>query len=301
MLKKIFTAGILFVLLAGLLTGCSGTQKSAENTEPAQSGEKPVDNQVINIKGSDTMVYLSKALAEEFMKRNQGTQLAVVGGGSGTGIKALIAGTADIANASRKMKPEEIEEARSKGIEPIETTVALDGLAIVVNMDNPVTQLNLAQLKDIFTGKITNWQQVGGKNEPVTVISREANSGSHVYFREHVLKDEAFTANAVLVQTSKGVTEETVKLQGAIGYVGVGDAKAGKNIKILNIAKDAGTEALAPGEENVKTGKYPISRPLYVYTAGQPQGKVKEIVDFMIGQDGQRIVEEQGYVPITEK
>lgn len=300
MLKKIFVSGIMFLVLVGLLAGCSGTRNPADNAQSGQSGEKPVDNQVLNIKGSDTMVYLSKALAEEFMRRNQGSQLAVVGGGSGTGITALIDGTADIANVSRKMTPEEIAEARSQGIEPNEITVALDGLAIVVNKDNPVVQLNLAQLKDIFTGKITNWQQVGGKNEPVTLISREANSGTHAYFREHVLKNEAFAVNAVLVPTSKGVTTETEKTKGAVGYVGVGDAKADKNVKILNIAKEIGTTALDPGEENVKTGKYPISRPLYVYIAGQPQGKVKEFVDFMTGPDGQRIVEEQGYVPISD-
>lgn len=298
MLKKIFSAGIMIFIFAGLLTGCSGTQDSGVNNESGQSGEKPVGNRVINIKGSDTMVYLSKALAEEFMNRNQDSRLAVVGGGSGTGIKGLIAGTTDIANASRKMKSDEIEEAKSKGIEPNEFKVGLDGLAVVVSNDNPVKQLDLDQLKDIFTGKITNWQQVGGKDENVTVISREANSGSHAYFREHVLNGEAFVANAVLVPTSKGVTEATGKMKGAIGYVGVGDAKANKQVKILNIAGEAGGEALAPSEENVISGKYPISRPLYVYTAGKPEGKVKDFVDFMLGTDGQQIVKEQGYIPV---
>ncbi|TLM98381.1 hypothetical protein FDZ73_23570 [bacterium] len=156
----------------------------------------------------------------------------------------------------------------------------------------------MAQLKDIFTGKITNWKEVGGKDEAITLISREANSGTHVYFREHVLKDENFKADAVLVPTSKGITEETAKQNGAVGYVGVGDAKADSNVKILSIAKETGAEALTPSKENVKSGKYPISRSLYVYTAGKPEGKKREFIDFMLSRDGQRIVEEQGYIPI---
>jgi phosphate transport system substrate-binding protein len=244
------------------------------------------------------MVYLSTDWAEEFMKRDPGVQVAVVGGGSGTGIKALIDGTTDIANASRRMKPEELDEARSKGIEVKEFIVALDGLAIVVNRDNPVAQVNLSQLKDIFTGKIINWREVGGRDEAIRIISREANSGTHVYFREQVLKDENFKADAVLVPTSKGIAEETAKQSGAVGYVGVGDAKANSNVKILNIAKETGTTALPPSEENVKSGSYPISRSLYVYTTGKPEGKVGDFVAFMLGPEGQRIVEEQGYIPI---
>jgi len=298
MKKKLITLGITILLLAGLLAGCSGSEKNGEMPETEKNGKPTAENKAINIKGSDTMVYLSKALAEEFMKRNPETSLAVVGGGSGTGIKALTVGTTDIANASRKMKPEEIEDARSKGIEPNEFGVALDGLAIIVNKDNPVAQLNLAQLKDIFTGKITNWKEVGGKDEPVKVVSREANSGTHDYFKEHVLKDEPFTAGTIFVQTSRGETEETAGQNGAVGYVGIGDAKANNNVKILNIAKETATPALPPNEENVYSGKYPISRTLYVYTAGQPQGKVKDFVDFMLSPDGQQIVEEQGYIPI---
>lgn len=297
MMKKRIVIGIMVLLISGLLTGCTGTKKTGEKPV-AENNEITVDNKVINIKGSDTMVYLSKAMAEAFMEKNQDTQLAVVGGGSGTGIKALTVGTTDIANASRKMKPAEIEEAISKGIEPKEFIIALDGLAIVVNKDNPVTQLNIEQLRDIFTGKIINWQEVDGKNEAIKIISREANSGTHDYFKEHVLKDAPFSANTFFVQTSRAETEETAKQKTAIGYVGIGDAKANKDVKILKIALKPGAEALDPSNENVKSGDYPISRSLYLYTAGEPLGHIKSFVDFTLSREGQQIVEEQGFIPI---
>lgn len=297
MLSRLIAAVLLLLTTALAAAGCMGSGKTGENTENGINGGGVPMNTVISVKGSDTMVYLSTAWAEEFMKRDPGVQVAVLGGGSGTGIKALIDGTTDIANASRRMKAEELEEARSKGIEVKEFIVALDGLAIVVNRNNPVAQLNLSQLKDMFTGKTTNWRDVGGQDEAITIISREANSGTHVLFREQVLKDENFNADAVLVPTSKGIAEETAKQSGAVGYVGVGDAKANSNVKIVSIAKETGTPALPPGEENVRSGRYPISRSLYVYTAGKPEGRVGEFVAFMLGRDGQRIVEEQGYIP----
>lgn len=299
MVRKALVWGLL--LLTGVLSGCG--QDKAQN--PGQGASLPqqapntVENRVIQIKGSDTMVYLLQDLAEEFMKRNPSAQLAVKGGGSGTGISALIDGTADLAIASRKMKDKEIDEARSKGIEPKEFEIALDALAIIVHPQNPVKALNQAQLKDIFTGKVKNWKELAGKEGPIIPVSRESNSGTYVYFKEHVLEDLEYSPDARLMPTTKAIVEEVAKTPGAIGYVGMAYAKSG-SVKMVPVAKDPRGQAYEPSEENALKGVYPIARPLQVYTNGEPAGVIKEFVNFMLGPDGQRIVEEIGYTPISK-
>jgi len=256
----------------------------------------------IQIKGSDTMVNLGQAWAEAFNKKNPEVNVAVTGGGSGTGIAALIAGTADIAECSRTMKEKEIDKAKQNGITPVEFTVALDGLAVVVHPDNPVSKLTIDELADIFIGKITNWKQLGGKDLAIVILSREVNSGTHVYFKEHVLRKgnekgtEEFSPMALLMPSSQAIADEIAQNPNAIGYYGMGYIS--KQQKVVAVAKDKNSLYVEPKIENVKSGKYPISRPLLMYTKGEPQGAVKEFIDFVLSPEGQEIVLKIDFVPI---
>lgn len=256
----------------------------------------------IQIKGSDTMVNLGQAWAEEFSKKNPGVNSAVTGGGSGTGIAALIAGTADIAISSRTMKEKEINKAKENGIEPFEIKAALDGLAVVAHPTNPVSQLTIEQLSDIFTGKIKNWKEVGGSELPIVILSREINSGTHVYFKEHVLRRgnekgiEEFSPMALLMPSSQAIAEETSQNPNAIGYYGMGYISPKQ--KVIAVAKDANSPYIGPQIENVQDNSYPISRPLLMYTKGAPQGIAKAFVDFALSPEGQEIVKKTDFVPL---
>lgn len=260
------------------------------------------DENSIQIKGSDTMVNLGQAWAEKYMELYPADFVAVTGGGSGTGIASLISGTCDIAASSRNIKEKEITLAKQKGIEPFEIKVALDGLAVVVNPDNPVDKLTLEQLAGIFTGKITNWKAVGGVDAKIVILSREVNSGTHVYFKEHVLRQgdpksqEEFAASALMLSSSQAIADEVAGNTGSIGYYGMGYI-SGKQ-KVIHVAIDANSEYIAPTIDNVVSGKYPISRPLFIYTNGQPQGLVKKFVDFALSKEGQDIVVKTDFVPI---
>jgi len=256
----------------------------------------------IQIKGSDTMVNLGQAWAEEFSKANPGVNAAVTGGGSGTGIAAMIAGTTDIAISSRTMKEKEINKAKQNGIEPFEIRAALDGLAVVAHPSNPVSQLTIDQLADIFTGKIKNWKEVGGNNLQIVILSREINSGTHVYFKEHVLRKgdeksvEEFSPMALLMSSSQAIAEEVSQNPNAIGYYGMGYIS--QKQKVISVAKDANSPYIGPVMENVQDNSYPISRPLLLYTKGQPQGIVKAFVDFALSAEGQEIVKKTDFVPV---
>jgi phosphate transport system substrate-binding protein len=258
----------------------------------------------IQIKGSDTMVNLGQAWAERYMEINPADFVAVTGGGSGTGLSSLISGTCDIAMSSRNIKQKEIDLARQKGIEPNEIKVALDGLAVVVNHSNPVDKLTLAQLADIFTGRFSNWREVGGNDEKIVVLSREVNSGTHVYFKEHVLRKnnslskEEFSPSALLLSSSQAIADEVAGNPAAIGYYGMGYISAKQ--KPVAIARDEQSEYVSPIIENVVNGTYPISRPLFLYTNGEPQGAVKKFIDFALSKEGQEIVLKTDFVPISK-
>jgi len=258
----------------------------------------------IQIKGSDTMVNLGQAWAEKYMEKNPGDFVAVTGGGSGTGFSSLISGSCDIAMSSRNIKEKEIDLAKQRGISPYEIKVALDGLAVVVNPANPVGKLTTEQLAKIFSGRITNWKDVGGKDEKIVVLSREVNSGTHVYFKEHVLRknDPAskaeFAPGALLLSSSQAIADEVVGNSATIGYYGMGYIS--KKQKPVAIAKDAQSEFVEPTIENVLKGIYPISRPLLVYTNGVPQGLVKKFVDFALSKEGQDIVRATDFVPLSK-
>ena len=287
MLKKLFTGSLAITLL---LLFSMQTLSSAK------------DANSIQIKGSDTMVNLVQGWAEEFMKKNPEALLAVTGGGSGTGISALIGGTCDIAMSSRSVKPKEIELARNQSVEPREYRVGIDGLAVVVNMKNPVSKLTLDQVKDIFTGKITNWKELGGADLKIVLLSREMNSGTHVYFKEHVLRKgdpksrEEFSPDALLLPSSQAIADEILQNTGAIGYYGMG--YIGKDHKAIAIAKDSASEYIAPTVDHVASGHYLISRPLFNYTNGKPGGKIEQFLNFMLSPEGQAIVEKMDFVPI---
>ncbi len=257
----------------------------------------------IQIKGSDTMVNLAQSWAEKYMQLNLGDLVAVTGGGSGTGISSLISGTCDIANASRTIKNKEIALAKQRGINPYEIKVGLDGLAVVVNPRNPATKLTLQQLADIFTGRISNWKELGGKDGKIVILSREVNSGTHVYFKEHVLRKgdpngkEEFAASALMLPSSQAIADEVAQNPAAIGYYGMGYISSKQ--RAIAVAKDEKSEYIEPTINNVINGKYPISRPLLIYTNGQPQGLVKKFVDFCLSKEGQEIVLKTDFVPIS--
>ncbi|MBF0489233.1 MAG: phosphate ABC transporter substrate-binding protein [Candidatus Omnitrophica bacterium] len=259
-------------------------------------------NNSIQIKGSDTMVNLGQAWAEAYMQNHKDALIAVTGGGSGTGIAALMSGTCDIAESSRSIKAEEIAQAKTKGIVPVEYKVGLDGLAVVVNPSNSVEKLTIDQLADIFTGKIKNWKEVGGKDGPIVLLSREVNSGTHVYFKEHVLrKGDAkstieFDSGALLMSSSQAIADEVAQNSSAIGYYGMGYIS--KAQKAIAVAKDAASQYYLPTLANVVSNKYYISRPLLFYTNGQPQGLVKDFVDFVFSAPGQEIVKDTDFVPV---
>jgi phosphate transport system substrate-binding protein len=258
----------------------------------------------IQIKGSDTMVNLGQAWAEKYMEKNPSEFVAVTGGGSGTGLSSLISGTCAIAMSSRNIKDKEIALAQEKGINPFEIKVALDGLAVVVNPKNSVTKLTVDQLGKIFSGKITNWKEVGGCNEKIVILSREVNSGTHVYFKEHVLRKndpnskEEFAPGALMLSSSQAIADEIAGNPAAIGYYGMGYISPKQ--KAILVAQDEKSEYETPSIENVVNGKYPISRPLLLYTNAQPQGLVKKFVDFALSAEGQDIVLKTDFVPIKQ-
>ena len=255
----------------------------------------------IQIKGSDTIVNLAQAWAERFMEKNTDF-VAVTGGGSGTGFSSLISGTCDIAMASRNIKNKEIILANKRGVEPYQIKAAADGLAVVVNISNSVDRLTMGQLAEIFTGAIDNWKTLGGKDEKIVLLSREVNSGTHIYFKEHVLRrgdpsrKEEFAPAALLLPSSQAIADEIAGNSAAIGYYGMGYVSSKQ--KAVKIAKDKKSEYVAPVIKNVTNGKYPISRPLFLYTNKTPSGLVKKFIDFILSEEGQQIVLETDFVPI---
>ena len=289
---------LLLMALAVLVVACGGQQATTTESGGGVSHERAIQN-----KGSDTLVNLALAWAEAYRELEPEVSIAVTGGGSGTGIAALINGTVDLANASRAMKESEIEEARKNGFDPQEYTVAIDALAVVVNQANPVDRLTIDQLADIFTGRITNWRDVGGNDAPIILVSRETNSGTHVYFLEEVLRkgdsenSDVFAPQTLLMPSSVGITSEVQRNPNAIGYDGLGYADPAHE-KLIAVATDADSPYVTPSVATGADGSYPISRPLYMYTAGAPNEVVASYLDWVRGPAGQQIVAELGFVPL---
>jgi phosphate transport system substrate-binding protein len=294
MIRRIGPVLLLLVLFL-LLATCGPAPEEGGRTEPG--GVTSIQN-----KGSDTMVNLALAWAETYAQIMPEVQVAVTGGGSGTGIASLINGTVDMANASRQIKPEERTEAEANGIEPVEHVVAGDAIAIVVHPTNPVQGLTIAQLSDMFSGKITNWREVGGEDRPIVLLSRESNSGTHVFFLEQVVRrgdkndKTLFSPNTLLMPSSEGISAEVRQNPNAIGYDGLGYVTPDQ--KVVGVALTADSPYVMPTVETVKDGSYPIARGLYIYTAGEPEGAVAEYLTWILGPEGQAIVEELGFVPL---
>jgi phosphate transport system substrate-binding protein len=250
----------------------------------------------VTVKGSDTMVVLGQRWAEEFMKKNPGTSVQVTGGGSGTGISALINGTTDICQSSRSIKDSEKKQLQEKGgATATEIPVAKDGLAVYVHASNPIKELTMAQLKAIFTGKISNWKDLGGPDKTIIPYSRENSSGTYVFFKEHVLENADYTPKAQTMPGTAAVVNAVSKEKFAIGY---GGAAYAKNIRVVNVKKDDGSPAIAPSDKTVKDGSYALSRPLFFYVRNDPQGAAKALIDWVLSKDGQGIVQKVGYYPI---
>ena len=286
-------------LLVGLVIFLAACGRPQENAAAGSSGAQ----RAIQNKGSDTLVNLALAWAETYRQVAPDISIAVTGGGSGTGIAALINGTVDLANASRAMKESEIEDARKNGFDPQEFTVAIDALAVIVNKENPVSQLTIDQLAEIFTGRITNWQAVGGNDAPIILVSRESNSGTHVYFLEEVVRKgdgenkDIFAPQTLLMPSSVGITSEVQRNPNAIGYDGLGYTDPAHE-KLIAVARDADSPFVVPSVATGADGSYPISRALYMYTAGEPTGVIADYLAWVRGPEGQRIVAELGFVPL---
>ena len=250
----------------------------------------------ITIKGSDTMVILGQRWAEDYMKKNPNTVIQVTGGGSGTGISALINGTTDICASSRAMKPQEKEKLRDRyNNVGVEISVARDGLAVYVNASSALTEISMPDLKGIFTGKITNWKQLGGPDNTIIVYSRENSSGTYVFFKEQVLAGADFTPRAQTMPGTAAVVNAVSKEKFGIGY---GGAAYAKGIKILKVKKDATSAAINPEKKTVLDGTYPLARPLFFYLRNKAAGEIKSFIDWVLSPDGQGIVEKVGYYPV---
>ncbi|HOU15829.1 MAG TPA: PstS family phosphate ABC transporter substrate-binding protein [Anaerolineae bacterium] len=289
------TIGLIALLLMSLtLVGCG--QRNAQTTTDSASA-------IIQNKGSDTIVNLALAWAEQYQLLEPDVRIAVTGGGSGTGIAALINGTVDLANASRQIKAEELESARANGFDPIEYVVARDAIAVIVHPDNPVDKLTLQQISDIYSGKITNWQEVGGEDRPIVLLSRETNSGTHVYFLEEVIRlgqkgnKTLFSPDTLLLPSSEGIGVEVRQNPNAIGYDGLGYVTS--DMKTIAVSVGPDQPYYPPTVETVNAGEYPIARDLYMYTAGEPQGQIKAYLEWILSPAAQQIVLELGFVPVA--
>ncbi len=252
--------------------------------------------QPLTVKGSDTMVILVQRWAEVYMAAHPGAVVQVTGGGSGTGFAALQNGTTDICQASRPIKDEENENLRSKyGEAAHELVVARDGLSLYVNAASPISALSLEQVKAIYSGQFTNWRQVGGPDAPIVLYSRENNSGTYAFFKDHVLGGGDFAANAQTLPGTAAVVNAVAQDVNGIGYGGEAYAKG---VKLLPLKKDESSPAIAPAEATVRDGSYPLARALYFYTRKAPTGDAKAFLDFCLSPEGQKIVGEVGYFPV---
>lgn len=252
----------------------------------------------ITVKGSDTLVRLGQRWAEEYMKLHKDVTIQVSGGGSGTGIAALINGGTDICEASRDMKPQEYSDANAKGVKPYRVAVALDGIVVFLNEKNPVKELTLEQLRGIYTGSITNWKEVGGPSHLIILYGRENSSGTYAYFKEYVLKNEDYAEATQTLPGTAAVVNAVANDRFGIGYGGIAYEKG---VKAIAVKKDDKTPGVVPSTETVINGTYPISRELYWFFNGTPAGELKNILNWALSAEGQKIAQETDYVPLPKE
>ena len=287
---------VLFILLSLAITGCAPQAPEPSGSELSGS---------FKVTGSNTVTPLTTVWAEEFMKMNPKVNIAVSGPGSGVGIASLINGTTDIAQVSREMKAKEYEQATNQGVNPYEIQVAADALSVVVHPSNPVSELTIAQISAIYTNEITNWKEVGGIDAPIVAISRDTNSGTHVFFKEQVVqmkgldtenKELEYGQEVLFLPSTEGGVTEVAKNPNAIFYPGLGYLT--DESKPLAIKKTADDPGVLPSVATALDGTYPVARPLLYYTSGEPAGVIKEFVDYCLSPDGQAKAIEVGYVPL---
>ncbi len=286
-MKKILS----ILLTTTLLVSCSNTEEKKSNTNEA--GQEVT----IVIKGSDTVLPLAQKLAEVYMKKNTSANISIVGGGSGVGIAALLDGTTDIAMASRSLKQDEKMKLNQNNKSIHELNIANDALTVVVNKDNPVKELTREQLEAIFTGKIKNWKEVGGSDLKIVYYSRETSSGTYEFFREHVLDKKNFGNDALLMPATGAIVQSVSQTKGAIGYIGL--AYESTDVQALKVSYDEGKTYVMPSIEAAQDKTYPISRPLFFYYDNQLDAKFRPFLDFILSPEGQDIVKEVGYVPLS--
>lgn len=297
--RMIWWLPLTLLLVAGLIaasTGCGG------NTE-----DKGGLSGSIKIIGSNTVTPLTSVWAEEFMKMHPKMRIAISGPGTGAGIASLINGTTDICQASRKIKAKEIDQAKANDVDPYEIQVATDTLSVVVHPSNPVSELTIAQLSAIYTNQITNWKEVGGNDAPIVALSRDTNSGTHVFFKEHVVqmkglptehKSLEYGTKVLFLPSTEEGTSEVARNPNAIFYPGLGYVT--DKVKPLGIKKMTDDPAVLPSVETALDRTYPIARPLLYYTNGKPEGVIKVFIDYCLSPEGQQKVTEVGYVPLAK-
>lgn len=275
-MKKMLLTGMFLIAIAGII----------------------VAGRNITIKGSDTLVRLGQRWAEEYMKQNPGVVIQVSGGGSGTGIAALLNGTTDICEASRDMKEKEYKLAERKGIEPLRVSVALDGIAVFLNKGNSVKELSFAQLKGIYTGAITNWKEVGGTDTRIILYGRENNSGTYAFFKKQVLNKEDYSEYTQTLPGTASVVNAVSKDKNGIGYGGIAWATG---VRFAAVRKADADSAILPSVESISSGDYPISRDLYWFFNGKPTGELKTLVNWALSEEGQEIAEAMDYIPLPKE
>lgn len=278
-MKKALAMGLM------LLVGGFGLSKSA------------MASRVVQMKGSDTILNVSQYLAEEYMLENKDARIAVTGGGSGVGIASLINGTGDIGMASRNIKSKEIEMTKEKGIDIKEVVIGFDGITIIENKNNPVKNISSKDLGKIFRGEITNWKEIGGNDAPIVVLSRDSSSGTHEFFKEHIVRNnnpkgtEEYGIKTLYMPSNEAIKQEVETNVNAIGYIGMGYVD--KNVKSINV------DNIEPNVSNVSSKKYPIAREIYWYVKKEDNKTVNGLVNYALSKDGQEIVKEEGFVPIN--
>lgn len=296
MLKGKFLLFVILIvigaLVAGLAVGCGGGSGGDEQESEEGAGGEELSG-ILQVNGSTTVAPVAQAWAEKFGEKHPEVDVAVSGTGSGNGIAALINGTTDIAMASRKMKPEEQEQLDG---DPMCHVVGRDGLAVVVHPDNSVESLTMDQIKGIFTGEITNWNELGGSDAEILVYTRDTSSGTYAFFKEFVLDDEEYYNEARKTAANSNMAESISQEETAIGYVGL--AFLDESIKAVGVMEQEGAESVEPSLETAKSGDYPIVRDLNMYTIGEPEGLAKEYLDYGFSEEGQKVVQEVGYIPV---
>ena len=286
-------------VVAFALSGCTRTEATATSDKGSSSAATPTsDHSSVSVKGSDTMVILGQRWAETYMGQNPGVTIQVTGGGSGTGIAALINGTTDICQSSRPMKDAEKADVQAKrGAPAVETKVALDALAIYVNQKSPLKEITIPQLSKIYKGETKNWKDVGGPNHAIILYGRENNSGTYSFFKEHVLQNADFAASTQTLAGTSAVVDAVKGDEFGIGYGGIAYSEG---VHTLSVKKDDASPAIVPSLESAQSGTYPLSRFLFLYTAGPATGQAKKFIDWTLSPPGQAVIEKVGYYPLPK-